>query len=103
MFKKPGYDDLITALYLRGDPYETTDAVFGVKESLVFNLEVINEEQAREYGCIPSTKLIRYDFVLVPEDEAMALRSQKAEEAVELIGGKRSFTIIDGLPVPDVD
>ena len=35
MFEKPGYDHLITALYIRGDPYETSDAVFGVKETLL--------------------------------------------------------------------
>jgi len=32
MFEKEGFDNLITAIYLRNDPYETSDAVFGVKE-----------------------------------------------------------------------
>jgi protocatechuate 3,4-dioxygenase beta subunit len=27
------YDELITALYIRGDPYESNDAVLGVKKS----------------------------------------------------------------------
>jgi len=25
-----GFDTLVTALYVRGDPFETTDTVFGV-------------------------------------------------------------------------
>jgi protocatechuate 3,4-dioxygenase beta subunit len=31
----PGFETLITALYFPGDPYLTSDAVFGVKQSLV--------------------------------------------------------------------
>ncbi|KIN03284.1 hypothetical protein OIDMADRAFT_84722, partial [Oidiodendron maius Zn] len=30
MFEKEGNDKLIRALYLRGDPFESSDAVFGV-------------------------------------------------------------------------
>jgi predicted SPOUT superfamily RNA methylase MTH1 len=33
-FKAPGYEELITALYLKG-PYIMSDAVFGVKSSLI--------------------------------------------------------------------
>ncbi|KAF5254467.1 hypothetical protein FANTH_725 [Fusarium anthophilum] len=42
-FNKAGYDPLITALYMRGDPYETSDAVFGVKESLIVDLGTLSE------------------------------------------------------------
>jgi len=31
----PGYEGLTTALYFKGDPYLTSDAVFGVKSSLI--------------------------------------------------------------------
>jgi len=31
----PGYDALTTALYFKGDRYLTSDAVFGVKSSLI--------------------------------------------------------------------
>ena len=30
-----GFETLITALYFPGDPYLTSDAVFGVKQSLI--------------------------------------------------------------------
>jgi protocatechuate 3,4-dioxygenase beta subunit len=31
----PGYETLITSLFFKGDPYLTSDAVFGVKSSLI--------------------------------------------------------------------
>ena len=35
MIEAEGYKTLITHLFVEGDPYLTSDAVFGVKESLV--------------------------------------------------------------------
>ncbi|KAJ7231714.1 intradiol ring-cleavage dioxygenase [Mycena haematopus] len=35
MLEAPGFEKLTTAFYLKGDPYLTSDAVFGVKSSLV--------------------------------------------------------------------
>ncbi len=32
------YDELITALYIRDDPYESSDAVFDVKKSLIVDI-----------------------------------------------------------------
>ena len=34
-FQAPGYEELITALYLKGDSYLMSDPVFGVKSSLI--------------------------------------------------------------------
>ena len=101
MFEKPGYDHLITALYLRGDPYETSDAVFGVKESLIVDLGTVSAEQAKQYDVKESTKLLTYDFVLVTEEESADLRAKKSKEALEKLG--RKVKIVEGLPVPDVD
>ncbi|KAG9952648.1 cathecol 1,2-dioxygenase, partial [Aureobasidium melanogenum] len=101
MFEKPGYDNLITTLYLRGDPYETSDAVFGVKESLLIDLGTVSAEQAKEYGVKEGGKLITYDFVLVTDDESRKLREEKAMEAMEKLG--RRMKLYQGLPVPDVD
>ncbi|OJD40599.1 catechol dioxygenase [Diplodia corticola] len=101
MFKKEGYDNLITALYLRNDPYETSDAVFGVKETLLVDLETVDAATAKAYGVKEGTKLLTYDFVLVSDDEAKALREKKAMEAMEAQG--RKMKLWNGLPVPDVD
>jgi hydroxyquinol 1,2-dioxygenase len=39
MIAQPGYDTLVTHLFVDGDPYLDSDAVFGVKQSLVVNLK----------------------------------------------------------------
>jgi len=90
-----------SALYLRGDPYETSDAVFGVKESLLIDLGTVNAEQASRYGVKEGGKLITYNFVMVPEEESRKLREKNALEATAKLGLK--MKLLDGLPVPDVD
>lgn len=102
MFEGEGWDRLITALYVRGDPYESSDAVFGVKDSLVVDIEEVKDEAvAREYGVQIGHKLLKYDFVLVSDKESARLREERAKEALEKLG--RKVRIVDGLPVPDVD
>lgn len=118
MFEKEGFDHLITyvcinrllllalltftrALYLRNDPYETSDAVFGVKESLIVDLTDVDKETAEKYDVKEGTKLLTYDFVLVTEEEAKKLRDEEAMTAMKKLG--RRMKIYEGLPVPDVD
>ena len=101
MFSKPGYDHLITALYIRGDPYETSDAVFGVKNSLVVDFHPADQMVAKEYDVEVGSAVLEYDFVLVSEKEAADLRAEKSKKALEELG--RRVKLIDGLPVPDVD
>lgn len=84
MFEKPGWDKLITALYLRGDPYETSDAVFGVKESLVVDLGEVDKTTAHRYpGTHEGMKMLTYDFVLVTEDETKQLRFERSRAATD--------------------
>ncbi len=101
MFEKPGYDNLITALYLRGDPYETTDAVFGVKSSLVVDFTPLPQSLASQHSLPSHSLLLEYDFVLVTEKEASDLRDEKSRKALEQLG--RKIRIVEGLPVPDMD
>lgn len=101
MFEKEGWDHLITALYLRGDPYETSDAVFGVKKSLVIDLDKVDKKTAEEYGVPEGTLLLKQDFVLITEKESLALRDRLAEEALKNLGLR--MKLVDHLPVPDVD
>ncbi len=94
--------DMVTsALYLRGDPYETSDAVFGVKESLLIDLGTVTAEQASKYDVKEGSKSITYDFVLVTEEESRELREKNAMEAMKKLG--RQMKLYKGLPVPDVD
>ncbi|KAL3481099.1 Intradiol ring-cleavage dioxygenase [Aspergillus californicus] len=99
MLDGEGYDLLITALYPRGDPYETSDPVFGVKESLVVDLSTVEDEaMAKKYGVKLGTRLLTYDFVLLSDKEAKALRKKNAIEAMEKQGRK---VVFDGeLPIP---
>ncbi|KAL4877854.1 Intradiol ring-cleavage dioxygenase [Aspergillus karnatakaensis] len=101
MLDREGWDLLITALYPRGDPYETSDPVFGVKESLVVDLSTVtDEDMARKYGVSVGTKLLEYDFVLLTDQEARELRKRNAIEAMEKRGRRVVFDN-EGLPVPE--
>ncbi|KAF2644884.1 aromatic compound dioxygenase [Massarina eburnea CBS 473.64] len=102
MFEKGGFDRLITTLFLRGDPYETSDAVFGVKDSLVIELGTVSAEQAKKYGVEEGTKLLTHDFVLVTDEETRKLRDEEALKAMRKLG-REGMTIINGQLVPDVD
>ena len=56
MIQAPGYDRLVTHLFVRGDEFLDSDAVFGVKESLVIDYK----KSAK--GVYEA----RYNFVLRP-------------------------------------
>lgn len=53
----PGFDTLVTHLFVKGDKYLDSDAVFGVKQSLIVDFR---KDPAGDYET-------RYDFVLKPE------------------------------------
>ncbi|EON99012.1 putative hydroxyquinol -dioxygenase protein [Phaeoacremonium minimum UCRPA7] len=101
MFGKEGWDKLITALYLRGDPYETSDAVFGVKKSLVIDLDKVDKALAEEHDIPEGSWLLKHDFVLVSEEETSRLRDQNAMNALTKLGLR--MKMVDHLPVPELD
>lgn len=101
MLKKEGYDTLITALYPRGDPYETSDPVFGVKDSLIVDFETVDESVSKKYNVPIGTKLLKYDFVMMSQEEAQELRGERSKEALRKLG--LDVDIVDGLPVPALD
>ena len=101
MFAKEGYDHLITALYLKGDPYESSDAVFGVKNSLVVTLQDVTPDETEEYGVPSNCKTLKWDFVMADKDEAQDIRDREAVKAMDKLGGK--MKLLNHLPVPDVD
>ncbi|CUS06745.1 unnamed protein product [Tuber aestivum] len=58
------------ALYLRGDPYETSDAVFGVKSSLLVTPHKVQDPDiAERYSVSVDDWDIQWGFVLVGEAE----------------------------------
>lgn len=90
-----------SALYIRGDPYEKSDAVFGVKKSLVIDLDKVDKKTAEEYDVPEGSWLLKQEFVLVTEKESLALRDRLAEEALKKLG--LNLKLVDHLPVPELD
>jgi len=83
----PGFHKLTTALYPEGDPYLSSDVIFGERKSLVVKLAEINDEtEARNRGFQNGTKfkLLTYDFVLLTEEEWKVAHSKRAK-ANELV------------------
>ncbi|CAF3049200.1 unnamed protein product [Rotaria sp. Silwood2] len=75
------YDDLATALYIHGDPYESNDVVFGVKKSLIVNAGKVEDSlMAKKYDVNEQDWLIKYDFVLTTRDETQALLTMPATD-----------------------
>ena len=72
----PGYQTLVTHLFVKGDRYLDSDAVFGVKQSLIVDFR---KNKAGEYEC-------RYDFVLKPE----GLRKLPAKKAAKKTAKKKA-------------
>lgn len=69
MVSAPGYERLITHVFVEGDEYLESDAVFGVKDSLVIDF-VRNDsrEAANQYGFEPPFYEVDFDFRLKPLD-----------------------------------
>ncbi|KAJ8121151.1 hypothetical protein ONZ43_g2324 [Nemania bipapillata] len=91
MFECEGFDKLITALYLRDSKYRDSDAVFGVKRSLVVDIHELDAETAAKYNLSGVNKLLRYDFVLASDSEANALRERHSAAALKALGRDASL------------
>ncbi|KAI1101025.1 dioxygenase [Jackrogersella minutella] len=101
MFEKEGWDHLITALYVRGDPYETSDAVFGVKQSLIIDIGKADAVAAKEYDYPEGGLLLKQEFVLTTKEETEKLRDENAVKALAELGLR--MKLVDHLPVPELD
>jgi catechol 1,2-dioxygenase len=67
----PGYDRLTTHIFDPDDPYINSDAVFGVKESLLAEFRWIEDpERAKAVGFDGPFWDVEFDFVLAREDKA---------------------------------
>jgi hydroxyquinol 1,2-dioxygenase len=72
----PGFAPLTTHLFVRGDPYLASDAVFGTKDSLVVDfVRHDSPTEAARHGVRAPFYAIEYDFVLrpAPEEERPSL------------------------------
>lgn len=75
--------------------------MFGVKKSLIVDLESVDKETAEKYGVREGIWLLKHDFVLTTEKETEELRDKLATEALQKLG--LNLKLVDHLPVPDLD
>ena len=83
MVSAPGYETVVTHLFVKGDPYLESDAVFGVKDSLVVEFKR-NESQAeaQKLGLPAPFYRASYDFVLRPAGKGKQHAARAASDAV---------------------
>lgn len=68
MVRAPGYQTLITHIFVEGDPYLESDAVFGVKDSLIFDFGLNHSEsEAAGFGVAAPFIDVNFDIVLEPD------------------------------------
>jgi protocatechuate 3,4-dioxygenase beta subunit len=68
-----GFVPITTHLFVRGDPYLTSDAVFGTRDSLVVDFApCTSAEEAARYSVHAPFSQVTYDFVLQPQDTSGA-------------------------------
>jgi len=82
-------DFLHRPLYMCGDPYETTDSVFGVKESLVLDF-LKGGGHRRASGEVWSvTKIVplKHDFVCITKGISHQMRQKVAQDQANRQGG----------------
>jgi len=64
-----GYEPVVTHIFVDGDPYLDSDAVFGVKSALIAEfVRHDSAEEAEQYGVAAPFFTVRYNFVLQPRD-----------------------------------
>jgi catechol 1,2-dioxygenase len=62
-----GYEPVTTELFVSEDPYLDSDAVFGVRESLIVPfVRNDSEEEAARLGISVPFHIVNFDFVLEP-------------------------------------
>jgi catechol 1,2-dioxygenase len=79
----PGYQQVITHVFVEGDPYLDGDAVFAVKDSLVGKYQKVNDAaEAKKLGMPNPFLKLSWDFRLSPDKGAQARKKIAASDAV---------------------
>jgi hydroxyquinol 1,2-dioxygenase len=68
MIEAPGFVKLITHIFFAGDKYIDSDAVFGVKESLIAELD------RRPAGTAPDGRKVHRDYAILTYDFTLAMK-----------------------------
>ena len=79
----PGYQQVITHVFVEGDPYLDSDAVFAVKDSLIGKYKNVDSaEEARKLGMPNPFLRMGFDFHLAPAGSAKTRQTIAASDAV---------------------
>jgi catechol 1,2-dioxygenase len=73
-----GYDTLTTHIFIEGDRYLDSDAVFGVKDALIVPLLAATPAQQAEHALPPGCQILSLDFRLQAEALAQPANTSKA-------------------------
>jgi len=83
MVSAPGYETVVTHLFVKGDPYLESDVVFGVKDSLIVDFKRSeSESEAQKLGLKAPFYSASYEFVLRPAARAAQHAARAASDAV---------------------
>ncbi len=79
----PGYEQVITHVFVEGDPHLDGDAVYAVKDSLVGKYRKVDDAaEARKLGLPNPFLKLTWDFRLSPESGVKARKKIAASDAV---------------------
>src|SRR3954467_1054610 len=82
----PGYQQVITHVFVEGDPYLDGDAVFAVKNSLIAKYKKMSDADAKKAGMPAGSLRLDWDFRLAPESgrsgEQRARKKIAASDAI---------------------
>ena len=78
----PGFQQVITHVFVEGDPYLDGDAVFAVKNSLIAKYKKMGDADAKKVGLPAGSLKLDWDFKLSPEAGVKARKRIAASDAV---------------------
>lgn len=83
MVSAPGHETVVTHLFVKGDPYLESDAVFGVKDSLIVEFKRSESPvEAQKLGLKAPFYRASYDFVLASSGASQRQAAHAAGDAV---------------------
>jgi len=78
----PGYQQVITHVFVDGDPHLESDAVYAVKNSLVSKYKKMSDAEARKVGLPSGSFKVEFDFKLSPQSGVKARKKIAASDTV---------------------
>jgi hydroxyquinol 1,2-dioxygenase len=78
----PGYHQVITHVFVDGDPYLDGDAVFAVKDSLIAKYKKMSDADAKRVGLPAGSQRLDFDFKLSRDAGVKARKKIAASDAI---------------------